>query len=382
MNVSREDVIRAIDKELYGNNSCSDNIKIARERLKEIEEKGSINGEWIIYTFRPVVGRFIVIVKRFLRKLLHGYIPRIVEEENKRASAQNSVLRIMIDAVEELNNQVEKLYKEQAELKAILANIREENDQNIGEIKDNLLKQKSEINDLAEIAHKDDLDNQALAAFPYDLFEDRFRGTVEDIKERQRIYLKYFKGRDFVLDCGCGRGEFLSLLSSEGVPAKGIDMSNDMVSRCKGLGLNVEKADIFSYLEKLKDGVLDGVFCCQVVEHLTSGQLIRFIDLLSKKVRIGAPVVIETINPGTLPAGANGFYMDFTHVRPINSATLSFLLETKGFPLQEKLFIHRDVAHALPQLNIQGMDTFNEKLDGVNDLLFGPWDYAIVAYRK
>ncbi|NPV74723.1 MAG: hypothetical protein HPY89_13325, partial [Pelotomaculum sp.] len=49
-------------------------------------------------------------------------------------------------------------------------------------------------------------------------FEDQFRGSRDDIKERQRIYLPYIReakaGTEerFVLDLGCGRGEWLELL--------------------------------------------------------------------------------------------------------------------------------------------------------------------------
>lgn len=411
MNISREDVLHTIDRELTGENTCAENIKAARDELSAMESKGPINGEWIIYTFRPIIGWLIVLVKRFLRKLLHGYIPRIVDEENQRTLAQNRTAEFLLSAVESLQAQVTEIQEQRETVLKQLDDIREKQacleemrfeldealraagadfDRKLAgmqgaiEATEAAFDQKLTplLESAAAAARKAGKEKDILAKFPYELFEDRYRGTVDDILKRQSIYLKYFEGRDYVLDCGCGRGEFLSLLSSKGIRCKGIDSSGEMVSRCKRLGLDVEQADIFSYLEQLEDQVLDGVFCCQVVEHLTNAQLLEFIQLLSQKVRIGAPVVIETINPGTLPAGSNGFYMDLTHVRPVNSATLAFLMEINGFPLQNKLFIHRDVEHEVPELDMDGAGLFNERMRNVNDLLFGPWDYAIVAYKS
>src|SRR5262249_37753519 len=47
--------------------------------------------------------------------------------------------------------------------------------------------------------------------FDYAGFEEQFRGSEEDIKERQTVYVEDFAGRENVLDIGCGRGEFLEL---------------------------------------------------------------------------------------------------------------------------------------------------------------------------
>ena len=43
-------------------------------------------------------------------------------------------------------------------------------------------------------------------------FEDYFRGSEDEIRERQRAYVRLLEGRSSVLDVGCGRGEFLELL--------------------------------------------------------------------------------------------------------------------------------------------------------------------------
>ena len=46
----------------------------------------------------------------------------------------------------------------------------------------------------------------------YFLFEERFRGSRDAIKQRQLSFLHYFENCSRVLDIGCGRGEFLQIL--------------------------------------------------------------------------------------------------------------------------------------------------------------------------
>src|SRR5262249_30178273 len=99
----------------------------------------------------------------------------------------------------------------------------------------------------------------ALPATAYVLFEDRHRGTAEEIRERQRVYLDLFTGGGRVLDVGCGRGEFLELCREGGIDARGIDLDPAMVARCRQAGLAAEEADALAYLDALPDGTLGGI---------------------------------------------------------------------------------------------------------------------------
>ncbi|NJM12556.1 MAG: hypothetical protein HC889_12400 [Synechococcaceae cyanobacterium SM1_2_3] len=62
-------------------------------------------------------------------------------------------------------------------------------------------------------------------------FEDRFRGTREQVKAAQQVYLSYLAAAGAgdptapVLDIGCGRGEWLELLGEKGLTAHGLDLN-------------------------------------------------------------------------------------------------------------------------------------------------------------
>ena len=47
-------------------------------------------------------------------------------------------------------------------------------------------------------------------------FENHFRGSIDSIKKAQKAYIPYFRDKKNVVDIGCGRGEFLSLMQDNG----------------------------------------------------------------------------------------------------------------------------------------------------------------------
>ena len=162
-------------------------------------------------------------------------------------------------------------------------------------------------------------------------FENRFRGSTDEIRARVAAYLPQFEGASDVLDVGCGRGEFLDLLREQGISATGVDINHDMVELCRARGLEVVQGDALAHLEQLDDGALGGLFAAQVVEHLEPSRLLAFIDAAHRKLRPGAPLALETINVASWSAFFRSYVRDITHVRPVHPETLQFLVGTAGF---------------------------------------------------
>ena len=213
------------------------------------------------------------------------------------------------------------------------------------------------------------------AAVPdYFAFESRMRGSVELIRERQRGYVDDFRDAAPVLDAGCGRGELLSLLRDAGVEARGVDADADMVAYARGEGLDVEQADLVEYLGGLVDRSLGGIFMGQVVEHLPAGVLVRVLELASRKLRGGGILVAETINPLS-PLALRSYFADLTHAQPLVPETLQLLARQSGFASAELRFLNQP-AERLTEPD-DPVIAANVRL--LNELLFGPQDYAVVA---
>jgi len=221
--------------------------------------------------------------------------------------------------------------------------------------------------------------------FDYFAFEDRYRGDEILIRQRQKEYLEYFGGRENVLDVGCGRGEFLELLRDKNISAKGVELGTDQYLLCKEKGLDVVQQDLFTYLESLPDESLGGLFSAQVIEHLTASDQLRYVTLAYRKTKSGSPVIFETINAQCVWAVMRNFFLDPTHVRPVHPETLKFAMESAHFKNIVLLYSSPMVDHQIPALACEGdarnVDEFNRQLRKLNELLYGPQDYAAIGWH-
>lgn len=215
-------------------------------------------------------------------------------------------------------------------------------------------------------------------------FENHFRGSIESIKNAQRSYLKYFADKKHVLDIGCGRGEFLSLLKECGVFAEGVDVYQPYADYCNMKGLKAECADGIEFLADSHDEI-DGIFVGQVVEHLETGQIIRLCEKAWEKLPEGGCIVIETPNPTSLAIYTNAFYIDPSHVKPVHPLTMKYYLEKAGFKNIKIIYTESSrPPYSIPELKCtaaENADEFNAAMKTVSDIIFGSQDYAIAAVK-
>ena len=174
----------------------------------------------------------------------------------------------------------------------------------------------------------------------YRAFEDIFRGTEAEVRAQQAMYLDAFAECDWVLDVGCGRGEFLDALRDRGIRAVGVDMDPTMVSRCREKGHEVHLADAASYLQTQQDASVPGLFAAQVIEHLSAAQLNELFALAHAKLAPGGVAIFETVNPHS-PAALKAFWTDTTHHHPLFPEVTLALCRLAGFDSGEVLFRDR-----------------------------------------
>jgi O-antigen chain-terminating methyltransferase len=224
----------------------------------------------------------------------------------------------------------------------------------------------------------------------YFLFEERFRGSWEEIKKRQESFLPYFEGCTHVLDIGCGRGEFLEILREHRIFGIGVDVDADMVKSCLSRQLDVHQSDAITFLETIEDESLDGIFMDQVVEHLEPAYLIRILALCYQKLKSGYYIVIETVNPLSFFSFVN-FYIDMTHKRPVHPETLQYILMAAGFRESVKEFFSpvsdENKLKKIPYAAGMGEDMRiiieiqNHNIEIQNSILFGYQDYAVIGKK-
>ena len=221
-------------------------------------------------------------------------------------------------------------------------------------------------------------------AIDYFDFENHFRGSIEEIKERQKIYIKYFKGKRNVVDLGCGRGEFLHLLKENHITAVGVDLYETYADFCNSTGVKAVCRDAIEYMKGIAS--TDGVFAGQLVEHLRIEQIVALSEIVFEKLEDEGYFVIETPNPMSLAIYTNSFYLDPSHIKPVHPFTMKYILEKSGFRNVEIIFTEssRDT-YKIPRLTgkeIEGLEEFNYVMNAVSDRLFGSQDYAIIAQKR
>jgi O-antigen chain-terminating methyltransferase len=199
---------------------------------------------------------------------------------------------------------------------------------------------------------------------------------MEEIKERQRIYLPFIERARVgtkeapILDLGCGRGEWLELCGENGLIASGVDMNRMMVSQCQDRGLKVLESDATAFLREKKDNSIGAVTGFHIVEHLEFNQLVSLLDETLRVLHPGGIAIFETPNPENIIVGAYTFYFDPTHRNPIPPALLEYLMKSRGYM---SVSVKRS----------QPFKAYESILDkNLVDLFSCAQDYAVIAYKQ
>lgn len=222
----------------------------------------------------------------------------------------------------------------------------------------------------------------------YLAFEDLHRGSRQEIKRRQAVYLPYFQEAATpqapVLDLGCGRGEFLESCQEAGIPARGVDINPEMAALCGQMGLEVATADGLEHLRAQPEASLGGIIMSQVIEHLSLDELSELVGLCASRLIPGGVLIAETINPQCLSTFAGAFYLDLTHNKPIHPEAARFLWRWAGLSDVDILYLSPvPPEHRLQALAGAGevAETFNRNVERLNGLLYSHLDYAVVGRR-
>ncbi|WP_051434562.1 methyltransferase domain-containing protein [Desulfonatronum lacustre] len=216
----------------------------------------------------------------------------------------------------------------------------------------------------------------------YAAFEDRFRGSREEIARRLRDayqedirnLLTTFGPDVAAVDLGCGRGEWLELLRAEGfLAALGVDRDQELLQQCRNMGLDVVHRDALDHLLSLPRASVGLVSGFHLLEHLPFDRVLGIFRQTHRVLRPGGLAIFETPNAENLQVGACLFHLDPSHFKPLPGPLLEFTGHHCGFSDVELRHLHpymQLAPHVLP--------TGNTDMDR---MLFGPLDVAVLLRR-
>lgn len=293
-----------------------------------------------------------------------GFAQALQSEQDSRARVQNQTELV----ARNLQTEMRKIFQKQQEVRTELVLQGER----VARMLDEAGSGHHAVQTLMEEA------DHALDAF-YLSLETQFRGEPEEITERLRVYLPIIQRAGVgqneapILDVGCGRGEWLGLLKTEGYRAAGIDSNRLMVEECRERDLEVAQADLMDYLRNLPDASMGAITGFHIVEHLPFKTLVAFLDEAVRVLQPGGLAIFETPNPRNVLVGTCNFYFDPTHRNPLPSPVMKFLLESRGFIDVETLDLNPS-----DEVPVAGDSDLAHRF---NQYFYGPMDYAVIGRR-
>lgn len=210
----------------------------------------------------------------------------------------------------------------------------------------------------------------------YRAFEDKHRGSRQDIKRRLQVYLPFVlpvmraHAKAPCLDLGCGRGEWLELLTEQGVQAQGVDLDSGMLQAAEVQGLKVRRADAVLALQQQADDSLSVVSAFHLAEHLAFEDLKTLVAQALRVLVPGGLLILETPNPDNLQVATCNFHLDPSHIRPLPSALLAFLAQQTGFARAKVMGLQESA-----ELRFKNSFQLEDVLMGASP------DYAVVAQK-
>ena len=215
----------------------------------------------------------------------------------------------------------------------------------------------------------------------YVTLESVFRGDPDRIRAQLAtdylaavVKAKDEAGDGPCIDLGCGRGEWLDVLASQGLIAKGVDLNPAMAGEARSRGHDVTVGDALAFLRGLPDDSVLAVSAFHLVEHLDFPTLFRVIAECRRVLKPHGLLILETPNPENIWVATHTFHHDPTHGNPLTPASLEFLVNHHGL---ETVAVPR--LHPYPEdARLPGNDPVTERL---NAMTCGGQDFAVIARK-
>lgn len=121
----------------------------------------------------------------------------------------------------------------------------------------------------------------------------------------------YFSNCKKILDIGCGTGDFIALDPKRII---GVDHNKKSLKVCKDRNMSV----VYGKVTKLpfESDLFDGVHAAHVIEHLFPRDAYKMLAEVGRVLKKGGVFVLST------PLLWDGFYNDFTHIKPYNPESI------------------------------------------------------------
>lgn len=331
-----------------------------------------VKGLFLPFIFRHLLGRLPVAGRLFRGMGLFRHISYLLGSMDSLGS------RLMMEGKENLATLLKTTEDMERRFNENLSAMLRERDEKIYTLRRSLIEQQRKIrlisrnqssltaDDLSSCIPEGQIRESESFFSLYADFEDEFRGLKEEIKEGLRVFLPFIQSLEdshrecHVLDLGCGRGEWLELLRQIGIKARGVDINSVFIDELRENGLDIIRADVFSFLKESGPSSYTAVSAFHLIEHLPPSSRILLLDEIYRVLIPGGMAIIETPNPRNILVGSGDFYRDPEHITPVFPDTMAFVAENMGFIDSEAYFFKEGRKGLIPvrQYRFETLDDY------------------------
>lgn len=134
-----------------------------------------------------------------------------------------------------------------------------------------------------------------------------------------------------ILVISCGHGYLVNLLSEAGYrDVTGIDSDAQKVKYAEERALNCRVDRLFRFLAE-NDRPFDLIFAEQEINHLTKPEIVAFLEVCHRNLRVGGTLIVHSINGASPLTGAEARAGNFDHYNSFTEYSLKQVLEYIGF---------------------------------------------------
>ena len=225
----------------------------------------------------------------------------------------------------------------------------------------------------------------------YHQFEEKFRGSEDLIRDRLRVYVPVIQqylpdwSKCRFVDVGSGRGEWLDILRENGAEDYvGVDLNGRQNALCEARGHKVVQMDCIQYLAAQPEHSVDLISGFQIIEHLCLSDLMELLRQSYRALKPGGMILFETQNPRNLIVGADTFYIDPSHKRPLDPRMVAFIVEWCGYSHVQCLDANSYPNWAGVTVGPTTEETaaIIKQFNDLNYLVYGPQDYAVIGVKE
>jgi len=185
------------------------------------------------------------------------------------------------------------------------------------------------------------------------------------LKQFEEIIQKYSLKNKKIIEIGCGKGEYLSLMNKLDVDVCGIEYAQESVDYCKASGLDVAKMYIENENNIITEAPIDAFFILNFFEHLPDPN--STLRALYKNLTDDGIGIVEVPNFNMILQ--NNLFSEFIsdHLFYFTKETLNTTLELNGFEIVECKEIWYDyiisvIVKKRKKLDISHFKNYQDKL--------------------